>query len=296
MGHVNHLNDHGPAERETARFWRHRALPEVDLLKARYVTHRFARHVHDGYAIGVVLSGVEEFECGGDVHRAGPGTVVTVNPDHGHTGHAGAPGGWAYRMLYPSIGTLTAIAAELSLARGTPYFPDQVIPDAQGAALLVAAHRAAEGGGAAERAAGRGGELAASSLAHAAFAHLLLRHAKPRAATLGGGAGDRAVREARDILHERLPDPPTLGALADEVGARPFALLRAFKAATGLPPHAYLNTLRVRRARELLDSGATPAAVAAEVGFTDQAHLTRHFKRIVGVTPGAYRLARALPR
>jgi AraC-like DNA-binding protein len=86
-------------------------------------------------------------------------------------------------------------------------------------------------------------------------------------------------------------DPPALDDLAEAVRTRPFSLLRAFKEATGLPPHAYLTTVRVRRARELLDLGMPPARVAAEVGFTDQAHLTRHFKRAVGVTPGAYRLA-----
>jgi AraC-like DNA-binding protein len=73
----------------------------------------------------------------------------------------------------------------------------------------------------------------------------------------------------------------------------PFALLRAFRAETGLPPHAYLNQLRVRLARRLLDDGLAPAVVAAEAGFADQAHLTRHFKRVVGVPPGAYQRERA---
>ncbi len=68
----------------------------------------------------------------------------------------------------------------------------------------------------------------------------------------------------------------------------PFALVRAFRAETGLPPHAYVNHLRVRLARRLLDGGVAPADVAAAAGFADQAHLTRHFKRVVGVPPRAY--------
>jgi len=68
----------------------------------------------------------------------------------------------------------------------------------------------------------------------------------------------------------------------------PFALVRAFRGATGLPPHAYLNQQRVRLARSLLDRGLPPARVAAEAGFADQAHLTRHFMRVVGVPPAAY--------
>ncbi|MFC6894220.1 AraC family ligand binding domain-containing protein [Nonomuraea dietziae] len=54
---------------EQARFWRHPGVPEVDLLKARYVTHRFSRHVHEGYAIGVITSGVEEFAYKGRLLR-----------------------------------------------------------------------------------------------------------------------------------------------------------------------------------------------------------------------------------
>ncbi|GAT64798.1 araC family transcriptional regulator [Planomonospora sphaerica] len=277
----------GTAPAEAARFWRSPALPGVDLLKARYVTHRFTRHVHEQYAIGVILSGVEEFDYRGARHRAGAGSLVLVDPEQVHDGHAGVPGGWTYRMLYPSVEVIAAVAAELLAGRGTPYFPEAVVPGAPGtpgahaAALLRAAHRAAE----------LGDDLASSTLARTAFGALVRDHAARRPPRPPLPAGDRAVRLAREILHERLVDPPTLEDLARAVEARPFALLRAFKAATGLPPHTYLNTLRVRRARALLDSGAPAARVAAEVGFTDQAHLNRHFKRIVGVPPGAYQRA-----
>lgn len=268
-------------EREAAHFWRSPGLPGVDLLKARYVTHRFSRHVHSGYAIGVILSGVEEFDYRGTRHRAGPGSLVLVDPEQVHTGHAGEPGGWAYRMLYPSIEVIADVAAELPAGRGTPYFPEAVVSHPYGATLLRAAHAAAE----------HGDDLASSTLARTAFGVLLRHHAARRPADVRPSAGDQAVRRAREILHERLVDPPTLEELAQAVQARPFALIRAFKAATGLPPHAYLTAVRIRRARRLLDSGAPAAQVATEVGFTDQAHLSRHFKRMVGVPPTAYQRA-----
>ncbi|WP_223167686.1 AraC family transcriptional regulator [Nonomuraea sp. SYSU D8015] len=270
-----------PEAKEQAHFWRHPAVPETDLLRARYVTHRFSRHVHDGYAIGLIVSGVEEFDYRGTTHRAAAGELVLVNPEAVHTGQAGTPGGWSYRMLYPSIDALAGIAAELGAPFGTPHFPEQVVRDDPVAALLAGAHRAAE----------RGDALAASTLSRTLFARLLARHATPRPDTAPPREGRRAVREALDLLNASLLDPPTLEDLADAVGARPFPLLRAFKEATGLPPHAYLTSLRVGRARRLLESGMRPALVAAEVGFTDQAHLTRHFRRIVGVPPAAYQRA-----
>jgi transcriptional regulator GlxA family with amidase domain len=100
------------------------------------------------------------------------------------------------------------------------------------------------------------------------------------------------VAAVRDLLATRMEEPPSLAELAALTGLSQFALLRAFRGATGLPPHAYLNQLRVRRARLLLDDGLPPAEVAARTGFADQAHLTRHFKRVVGVPPAAYQRER----
>ncbi|GGV25749.1 transcriptional regulator [Actinomadura cremea] len=270
---------------EVVHYWRHPALPEVGLLRARFVTHRYARHAHEGYAIGVIVAGVEEFECAGGAERAGTGAVVAVNPGAVHTGQAGGPEGWAYRMTYPSVEVLTEIASELGLPRGTPAFPSPVLDDPDTARRLRAVHRAGE----------RGDGLAASTMLRTAYAGLLRRHAArlPSAGPPGAPpALPPAVRDARDVLHASLVDPPTLEELAATVGTRPFPLLRAFREATGLPPHAYLNQARVRAACALLDEGLRPGEVAARTGFADQAHLTRHFKRTMGVPPGAYRAAR----
>ncbi|TDB76463.1 AraC family transcriptional regulator [Actinomadura sp. KC216] len=276
---------------EVAHYYRHPAFPEVDLLRARYVTHRFARHAHDGYVFGVIDAGVEEFEHPGGVQRAGAGSVVVVNPGVVHGGHAGAPEGWAYRVIYPPVGVVAGVAAELGARAGTPAFPDPVVDDPRAADLLRAVHRAGE----------KGDALAASTMLRTALTGMLTRHAHVRDHLRSGAPGEawrmpRAVREAREILHASLVGPPSLDELAEAVGTRPFPLLRAFRDTVGLPPHAYLNQVRVREARVLLDEGLRPADVAARTGFADQAHLTRHFKRTLGVPPGAYRSARAIGR
>jgi AraC-like DNA-binding protein len=278
---------------EVARYWRHAGVDGVDLLRARFVTHRYGRHAHETYTFGVIESGVEEFEYRGRLLRAGPGTVALLNPEMVHTGQAAGPDGWSYRVIYPQTDVVAGVAAELGWPAGLPSFPQTVVSDARSARLLRAAHLAAE----------RGDRLASSSLLRAALAGLLTAHAAAPRAAIPRGAARRpgrtpgrapgAVDRTRELLHERLADPPSLDELAALTGLAPFALLRAFRAATGLPPHAYLNQLRVRRARGLLDDGLAPAAVAAHTGFADQAHLTRHFKRVVGVPPGAYQRGRA---
>ena len=266
---------------EVARYWRHAGVPGVDLLRARYVTHRYTRHAHETFTFALIEAGIEEFSYGGSLLRAGAGGVALLNPDMVHTGHAGHPGGWAYRVLYPEPGLVGGVAADLGWRLGTPSFPETVVYDARSARMLRAAHIAAE----------HGDRLASSSLLRAALAGLLRAHARPgdRAGTARRPyRSPAAVRAVRGLLADRLADPPSLDDLARELGMSPFALVRSFRAETGLPPHAYVNHLRVRLARELLDSGVAPADVAAKAGFADQAHLTRHFKRVVGVPPRSY--------
>ena len=272
------------ATREVARYWQHGAVEGVDLLRARYVTHRYGRHAHETYTFGLIEAGVEEFDYGSNVFRAGTGAVALLDPDVVHTGQAGTPSGWSYRVLYPQVSVVTEVAAELGWRAGTPRFPQTVVYDSGSAAMLRAAHRAAE----------YGDELASSSLLRSALAGLLRAHATPGPASVAMPVwrAPQAVGTVRDLLAQRISDPPSLAELAALTGLSQFALLRAFRDATGLPPHAYLNQLRVRRARLLLDDGFPPADVAAQTGFADQAHLTRHFKRVVGVPPAAYQRER----
>lgn len=268
---------------EWARHWRYDRLPHTDLLRARYVRHTFRLHAHDGYVFGAITGGVEEVGLPEGTERAGAGSVVMINPEVPHTARAGAPGGWAYATLYPAPDTVAAIAAETTALRGTAGFTEAVVHDPCAARLIAGVHRAAE----------QGDALAAGILLRVAVTRLLRRHGGPLPARTVRTAGARNAARAREILLERMTDPPTLEGLAAELGTGPFPLLRAFRERYGMPPHAWLTDARVRRARRLLEKGVTPAEAAAAVGFADQPHLGRHFSRIVGVPPGAYQRERA---
>lgn len=98
----------------------------------------------------------------------------------------------------------------------------------------------------------------------------------------------RPVRRAVEMLRARLVESVTLDELADHAGLDKFHLCRAFRAQIGMPPHAYLTRLRVLRAKQLLAAGVRPSEVAPRVGLYDQSQLNRHFRRIVGATPGEF--------
>ncbi|MET9255328.1 AraC family transcriptional regulator [Streptomyces sp. NPDC003717] len=267
---------------ERARHWRYAELPGVDLLRARYVRKTFVRHTHEHFVIAAVADGVEVFHHGGGDRSAGPGSLALINPDTPHTGRAGVPEGWRYGAVYPSPEVVAGIAAETTTLRGTPGFVRPVLDDPYTVRLV---HRVL---GAADE----GDALAADTLLRVAVTRLLRLNGGPLPRREIRTAGARTAARARAVLEERMTCPPSLQALAEELGTSPFALLRAFRDAYGMPPHTWLTDARVRRARGLLDAGTPPAEAAAAVGFTDQPHLNRHFARIVGVPPGAYQRER----
>lgn len=271
------------AAREQARYWQYPELPGVDLLHAHYIRKTFARHTHETFVFAAITEGVEAFHYRNDLVQAGPGQIALVNPDTSHTGHAGVPEGWTYRTLYPAAELIDSIAADTIALHGSVGFTSPVVDDPYAARLVVEVHRAAEEGNA----------LAADSLLRLVTARMLRSHGGRLPVLQPRTAGARNAARARALLEERLAEPPSLEGLAKELGTSPFALLRAFKAAYGMPPHTWLTDARVRRARHLLDAGTAPADAAVAVGFTDQPHLNRHFTRIVGVPPGAYRRERA---
>ncbi|MEV7116567.1 AraC family transcriptional regulator [Streptomyces anulatus] len=276
---------------EWARHWQYAALPDLDLLRARYVRHTFPRHSHEGYVFGAVTGGVEDVGLPGGTVHAVPGTVVMINPEVPHNARSGAPEGWAYATLYPSAQVVNDIAAEVTSLRGTVGFAETRVTDPHASRLITEVHRAAEEGNA----------LAADSLLRLLVTRLLVtrllsRHGSPLPGLAAHAGGARNAVRARAALEERMAAPPTLEALAAELGTGPFALLRAFKKEYGMPPHTWLTDARVRRARRMLDVGVAPAEAATAVGFTDQPHLNRHFTRIVGVPPGAYQRERGVPR
>ncbi|GAA3270307.1 AraC family transcriptional regulator [Dactylosporangium vinaceum] len=250
----------------------------LDLLTASYRRHQFARHSHATFAIGVVTCGEEQFHYRGALRRAGVGSLAILEPGEPHDGMAGRPEGWAYRVLYPSAALLFDGHPEPT------HFREPVVTDPRSVRLVRAAHEELTAGV---------DPLAGQSRLVWAFAAVIGRHGERRVAEGALRARDAAAVRKVDAIRDRLLADlrcaPSLRELAAGVELSQYHMIRVFREATGFPPHAWLVLERVCHARRLLAAGRTPAEVAGAVGFADQAHLTRWFKRVTGVTPAAFR-------
>jgi AraC-like DNA-binding protein len=271
----------GLADGDEARFFGAPGFPGLDCLTASFRRHAYAFHAHETYTIGNIDAGCETWMSRGVRHYAGPGWLGLVNPLDVHDG-APVGDGYAYRMTYPKVELLQAVASAVSgrHVTATPVFKQSAVHDPLGAKLFAEAHRVIEAGTDA---------LAGEERLHRAYAHVLVRHAGFAPMTPGREVGP--VARVREVIEERFADQLLLSELAGIAGLSTHHLIRVFRAEVGLTPHAYVVDVRVRRAQALLRCGASPADAAARVGFADQAHLTRAFKARVGVPPAAYRRA-----
>jgi AraC-like DNA-binding protein len=254
----------------------------IETLRAHFKGHAYDPHWHDSYLVGITEQGVQQFNCRRTKHQSTPGKVFLLEPGDIHDGDAPTEGGFTYRMLYLDP---TWIERELgALFEDAPLnsqlsFANTLITDPQ---LMQATQMAFQ--------TLHGGEL--KIVRQTALDNLLgqlTRHLHWRTRY---GADPRlplVAQKARDYLHSHAHQDIGLEQVAAATGVDRFRLTRAFKAAYGLAPHAYLVQLRLAKARHLLASGEQPAAVAVELGFSDQSHLGRWFVRAYGLTPAMYR-------
>lgn len=121
-----------------------------------------------------------------------------------------------------------------------------------------------------------------------ALAQLIIRHADTHPQLRPLRREHHEIKRICAYIEENFAQEVTLADLAALVHWNPFYLLRVFRTQVGLPPHAYLETVRIRNAQTLLKQGRPLTQVAYETGFSSQSHLTTTFKRLIGVTPGYY--------
>ncbi|MGO4305432.1 AraC family ligand binding domain-containing protein [Cupriavidus sp. RAF12] len=254
----------------------------IETIRAHFVGHAYDPHWHDSYLVGYTEQGIQKFHCRRTIHSSTPGKAFTLEPGEIHDGYAVAPDGFTYSMLYLDAQwverELRALFEEAP-AHCQPGFTQTLTENPP---LIVAIQRAFAVLQQPELRIVR--QTALDTLLGQLTTQLHWRARQgldPRLPLV--------AQRARDYLHDHLDQDVGLDDLAAVSGVDRFRLTRAFKAAFGIAPHAYLVQLRLARARHLLARGATPADVAVALGFADQSHLGRWFLRAYGLTPALYR-------
>src|SRR4051812_37183900 len=265
---------------EWSRFYSRPDVYNIEFIHANFVRHRFARHVHEYYVFGFIEAGLQTFSYRRTTHATAPHGIIILNPDEPHTGEAATPEGFTYKAIYPSADLLRSVASDVTGRNAAlPFFTTPVIYDAEISARLLNLHAALV-----SPASTLAGEVNFLDV----FARLISRYADSRFAPVGPREETAAIRQVRDFIEAHYAEDISLGQLSRLVWLSPYYLARSFTAQIGIPPHAYLESVRIRHAQRLLTLGLPISEVALSTGFAHQSHFTNRFKRLVGVAPGHY--------
>ncbi|MDE1179903.1 AraC family transcriptional regulator [Paraburkholderia sp.] len=265
----------------TPRFWRDDALPFIE---ARAIDDgrkiSYASHAHETFSIGAVTGGESVYVNGRVRQRVGRGAVVLMNPHDVHACNPLDDQPWSYRMFYLDTAWLTALQHELGFSRNQGFraFSTAASRDAALFAQLDQLYDTLDDA--------RIDTLYKHSAIVELFehAHRLLNPAPTQPTE-----ANYKLARAADFIRAHCTQPLKLDDICAAAGLSASYLIRAFNARYGMTPHAFVVNCRVEFSRAQLKRGRPIAAVAADAGFADQAHLQRAFLQRVAATPGQYR-------
>lgn len=254
--------------------WVMRGQPEdgIERIEAWFHGKAYAMHRHDTYAIGRTLAGVQSFNYRRGRRDSLPGHTMVLHPDEAHDGQAGTDEGFRYRMIYVQ----PALFQDVLGGQALPFLEGGVTTDprvAKAAEILLQ----------------RVGHVFEPLEQSDALAELVHALAVVSGRSRARGKGDySAARRARDFLHANFARVVTLDEVEVATGRDRWSLSHDFRMFYGTSPYRYLTMRRLDAVRRLLLSGTSLASAAAEAGFADQSHMTRHFLKAYGHTPGRW--------
>jgi AraC-like DNA-binding protein len=262
-------------------FWRDEALPFIE---ARSVQDGrkvcYAKHWHEAFSIGLISRGRCNYTNGTKTAEACVGTVVLMNPGDVHACNPVRGEPWSYRMLYIGVPWLCEIQAAAGVNSDHRFRPFSTIATTQ-PELYDGLNRLFD-------------TLIDPQITHLEKQSAAVSFMEMVQLHLGTGRAahrKKAPRVARaaEFIRQNCTRSLRLEEICAAASLSPSHLIRAFKEAHGLTPHAYQLNCRIELCRSQLRAGRSIADVALAAGFCDQAHFQRSFKKFVAVTPGQYR-------
>jgi AraC-like DNA-binding protein len=259
--------------------WRHPGFDGMIFHRGCHATHPYPRHWHDELHLCAYTEGAGYLRCRGTTRLACAGDLVLTPPSEVHDNWV-VDGSVSFASLYITEAALDQLAFQVTgRHRAQPDLTRMFRTERALKRSFLRFYSAMEA---------QASQLECEESLFD-FIYVLLA---PRASSCSAAANTErecaAVRLAREYLSEHWSESISLADLSTLVDLSPFHLHRLFTRQIGIPPHAYQTQLRINRTKQLLRSGHALAEIAAMTGFADQSHLTRHFHRLVGVTPGRY--------
>ena len=251
---------------------------KIEAYSFKGIMQKFPNHFHDYYVIGFIESGERCLSCKNRKYTVEPGDLLLFNPRDNHTCEQIDGRTLDYRCINVHPETMSKAAFEITGKDYLPYFSPAVIFHSELASLLRELHMIIM-------------EEEKDFRKEEIFFFLLeqlIEEFSEEGIEQSLAEENRETRIICNFLEENYMKNITLDELSELTGLSKYYLLRSFTKQKGISPYRYLETIRIDRAKKLLEQGVLPIEAALQTGFTDQSHFSNFFKKFIGLTPKQY--------
>ncbi len=251
---------------------------KIEAYSFKGIMQKFPNHFHDYYVIGFIESGERCLSCKNRKYTVEPGDLLLFNPRDNHTCEQIDGRTLDYRCINVHPETMSKAAFEITGKDYLPYFSPAVIFHSELASLLRELHMIIM-------------EEEKDFRKEEIFFFLLeqlIKEFSEKGIEQSGPEENRETKIICNYLEKNYMKNITLDELSGLTGLSKYYLLRSFTKQKGISPYRYLETIRIDRAKKLLEQGVLPIEAALQTGFTDQSHFSNFFKKFIGLTPKQY--------
>lgn len=243
------------------------------------IMQKFPNHFHEYYVLGLIEKGTRYLSCNNQEYRVEQGDLLLFNPRDNHSCEQIDGKVLDYRCLNIQPETMSRAVLEITGEEGLPYFTSQVIFHSDLVPVLKELHLMIMQ---------EEQDFRKEEIFFFLLEQLLTEYAEQNVPfpQMEQSAQTKVICE---FLEKNYKNTITLNDLSDLTGLSKYYLLRSFTRQKGISPYSYLETIRIHKAKQLLEQGLPLIEVALETGFADQSHFSNFFKKYIGLTPKQYR-------
>ncbi len=251
---------------------------QIETYRFQGIVQPFPNHFHEQYVLGFVENGQRTLSCKNKEYRIARGDIVLFQPGDNHACVQSDGGTFDYRGFHISKRIMLDLTQEITGKRELPGFSQPVIWDEEILWYLRQLH---------EQIMDDGSDIEKEETLLLLMSALMQTYGQPPERC--GSADTQAIEQACAFMRQHVAERISLDQICEDAGCSKSTLLRAFTKAKGITPYRYLETIRINKAKSLLEQGVQLIEVAMQTGFSDQSHFTNYFSSFIGLSPGTYR-------